>query len=838
MLTNARLGLARMFKAFGGIPRIEVIRVVALALFVTVLWCNVYNLTSLANWNTPLLYGGDAWWNLAMIKAYRDGEITPFLFQHVASLNAPFSANWNDYPISDKVLPYCVGLLARFMGLMPAFNFAALLAVVLAALAFYIVCRILRYQWMFGIVGAVMFAFSHYMSARQLAHLSLTYYWHIPLCMLVTWWCFDSRGLAIGSSRWWFAAAVAVVTGFQAIYYAFLFWQFLGFATVAQALRRRRAKAISVASIAATSLACTVLMAVPKALYGLLHGSNTLVVQRNLAGLEIYGLKLPELFLPPFHRWKAFVDYGQANYFQVSAIRGEMGSPYLGMIGIAGFVWLMGLGLIRLLDGGVRRIPLAFWQCVWIVVFSLIGGVNLLIGVSGLQLFRATNRFSIVLLCLALLFLTKQLGRMRQREYRLSLALLLLGVGLWDILPPFRGDEEAAATEKVVAADRDFVQRLEQRVPVGTMVFQLPVMEFPEVPPHLGVADYTYFRPFFYSRALHFSFGSNKGRARESWQRDVESLPAGEMADTLERYGFGAILIDPKGYQDQAKALLSDLALSGRQIIEQDETGEFVAVALRPAAQIATPEVPPFPGTGFYGWERNWREGGHTWSQGDATLVLTNAGASVLEKSYTFSLNTLSKRRVTIATSQVSRTVELAPGAPVLVGPMTLRLKPGETYVRFKTDRPAVLGPEGDPRMLAFSVAILPEASPDPEPVLGSGFYGWEGDWKKGAHSWSQGSATLVLMNATPRTIERRYAFFLNTTSERRVTVVTPTETRAVDLSPGNPVTLGPFTLRLAPGATPIRFETDRPAILAGHGDMRKITFSVVILPLAEGPAH
>ena len=819
------------------IPLMELARVIALVLLMVVLWCNVYDMTSLASWSVPRLYGGDGWWNLAVIKAYRDGEITPFSFQTVSSLNAPFSANWNDYPTSEKMLPYCVGIGARFIGLMPAFNLAGLMAVVLAALAFYIACRMLKYQWMFGFVGAVMFGFSHYMSARLLGHLSLNYYWHIPFYLVVTWWCLDSSDLPIRSTRWWFAVAVGAVTGFQAIYYAFLFWQFLGFAMVMQGLRRNKSKVISVISIAATSVGFTVLMAAPLMLYRILHGSNVFVVQRSLGNLQVYGLQLPELFLPPFYRWKAFFDFGQANYFGVSLIRGEMGSPYLGIIGIGGFVWLMGFGVLRLLEGRAHRIPVMFWQSLWIIVFSLVGGLNLLLGVSGLQLFRATNRFSIVLLCLALLFLIKQLGQICPREHHLIVAFLLLLVGLWDILPPFMEDEGIRATQKVVAADREFVQRLEQTVPVGTMVFQVPVMDFPEVVPHLGVADYTYFRPYLYSGTLHFSFGSDKGRARESWQHDVENLPPLEMADTLERYGFGAVLIDRRGYSDAAANLLKDLESSGRKVIDEDEMGEFVAVGLRPKAQVVLPDIPPFLGSGFYGWEGDWRKGAHSWSQGSATLILTNTAEKPIARHYTFALTTLAKRRVTVITPKEAKGVDVDPGKAVSVGPFALQLAPGETQIRFETDAPAVPAGGADTRQVAFSVALVPEPSQEPVPALGLGFYGWEGDWRKGAHSWSQGAAELVLTNPAAEVIEKRYTFALSSLSKRHVTIITPTETKIVELVPGKFVTTGPFIMHLQPGQTSIHFETDMPAVPAGAGDTRKLTFSMAIAPETEGPS-
>lgn len=828
------------------IPFAEFVRVSALALFMVVLWCNVYGMTSLASWGVPRLYGGDGWWYLAMIKSYSAGEISPVTFQNVPSLNAPFSANWNDYPSSEKMLPFCVGIAARLIGLMPAFNFAALLAVILAALSFYLACRILDFQWMLAFMGAVMFGFSHYMSARMQGHLSLTYYWHIPLFLIVTWWCLDSKDLSFRSPRWWFAIVVGILTGIQAIYYAFLFWQFLGFALLVQGLRRNTPKAVSILSIGAVSVGCTVLLALPLVLYRLLHGTNTAIVQRSLTNLQVFGLQLPELFLPPYHRWTALFNYGQTHYFEVSLIRGEMGSPYLGVIGILGFLWLMGFGLLRLLQGKAYRIPVMFWQSLWIILFSVIGGLNLVLGVCGLQLFRGTNRFSIILLCLGLMFLVQQLTRLCPKPHYPLVALVLCLVGLWDILPPFltniegvryAGNDMApaiAANQKAMITDREFARRLEQNVPVGAMIFQMPVMDFPEVVPHLGVGDYTYFRPYFYTRALHFSYGSDKGRARESWQRQVEYLPAPELAEKLEGYGFAAIVIDRRGYPDGASSLLKDLESSGHKVIDDDGVGEFVAVSLRSAAHAVLPDIPPFPADGFYGWEGDCTKGAQTWSEGSATLILTNNTGQPVKKQYTFAFNSILPRSITVITPSESKVLQLEPDKLVSVGPVTINLVPGETRVRFETDAPPTpSGTRGDPRRLAFALRLMQETavSPDPVPVLSSDFYGWEGDWRKGAHTWCRGSATLTLLNMTSQPIRKSYTFELNTTSRRHVTVITPTARKVIELIPGNPVTVGPIDLTLAPGETPIHFETDQPPAVAGPGDPRTITFSVRIVP-------
>jgi predicted SAM-dependent methyltransferase len=138
-----------------------------------------------------------------------------------------------------------------------------------------------------------------------------------------------------------------------------------------------------------------------------------------------------------------------------------------------------------------------------------------------------------------------------------------------------------------------------------------------------------------------------------------------------------------------------------------------------------------------------------------------------------------------------------------------------------------------DPRAVSFSYAPFPEPKPAPDSglVLGSAFYGWEGNWRDGAHSWSSGSATLSLVNATSRAVDKQYSFALSTTSKRNVSIVTPEATKTVELNPGSPVTVGPFNLKLPPGETRISFETDRPAVPAGDGDARAIAFSVAIVP-------
>jgi hypothetical protein len=119
--------------------------------------------------------------------------------------------------------------------------------------------------------------------------------------------------------------------------------------------------------------------------------------------MEFYALKLVDLFIPfPGHRlFSALAEH----YSGIVLVRGERPpAGYLGLVGIAGLASLAITTFARL----VRRrapMPLEAAQVLWIFLQATVGGLNAFLGVFGFYLFRATGRYSIFVLALALLFL-------------------------------------------------------------------------------------------------------------------------------------------------------------------------------------------------------------------------------------------------------------------------------------------------------------------------------------------------------------------------------------------------------------------------------------------------
>jgi hypothetical protein len=122
------------------------------------------------------------------------------------------------------------------------------------------------------------------------------------------------------------------------------------------------------------------------------------------------------------------------------------------------------------------------------------------------------------------------------------------------------------------------------------MLFMLPLVEFPEGRDP-GAREYEHLRPYLHSHRLRFSFGTDKGRPRESWQLETAALSPDRMVESLERYGFAGILLDRRAYPNKAADLLADLAAAGRHAVAAHTAGDYVFVPLRP---VAAP-VPPMP---------------------------------------------------------------------------------------------------------------------------------------------------------------------------------------------------------------------------------------------------
>jgi len=571
-------------------PLALLLAIVALA------WCAGNDRWSPASWSVPTAYlepdKGDVVHALAIMKAVGDGEFVPLAWKKVNSLGAPHTANWNDFPMVEELLGVFYGLLGRLFGLFGGLNAGTIIAHLSAAAAFYVVARWEDSDLPWAFLAALAYGLAPFIFAQSPFHITTEYVWHIPLFLPIWRWIATEPGIVWGSRRFWFAVAVGFITGLQSPYWTNILCQLtlLGAGIMYWRNGSWPAFKSALAVIGAAALAFA-LMNLDTWTYRLTEGANPGALSREYKWMEIYGLKLVDLVIPPVtHRSDALAAF---------AIRHKIGDPtkgippasplqdegsYLGIVGLLALGWVAWTAISDAVKGRANDIPLAAWQVLWIVLCFTTGGLNAILGALGFTLFRTGQRYSIVILAISLLYAAQRLTAWQRRAAAgkaadqvwitvLTAAAALGLVILWDQVPRAPSREQTAMLARQVAADREFTEKMEAALPTGAMVFQMPVMEFPESPIP-GVPPYDHFRPYLYSQNLRYSFGSMKGREREKWQAALqakffESATLDQQAgiirvneanaraaiDELKRLGFAAIYVNRNGFPDRAKGL-------------------------------------------------------------------------------------------------------------------------------------------------------------------------------------------------------------------------------------------------------------------------------------------
>jgi hypothetical protein len=598
-------------------------RVGLLLLVTTLVWCAHYDRWTAESWQLPTDYSGDAPEILTQMKAASEGAMWPLQAKIVERLGAPFGAYWNAYPTPDKPLMLLAGALAHVVGLFAAANLALLLAPLSAALAFYFVARWLRCRWEWAWAGALLFAFTYHTFHRGLGHFSITFSWTVPLGLLATWLVARSKRLEWRSWGAVVCLGSAFALGISNPYNLFFWLQLMGWAMIAQCCSERRRANLMIGA-AAIAIAGAAFVAANVEVWAYVdEPDGAPLIARNYGGTEMYALKPMEMVIPPpYHRWSTLAFLGN-RYIRWSVWRGEVFLPYLGIIGIAALLWLGTATVWRLLKR--QPVPGPALSIGWLVAYAMVGGItNLVALVAGLQMFRATNRVAVFVSAILLVFLVVRLARLTARWpawTRLSAAFGLAAIGVIDQVPQEAPTAEKHQIADAVESDRALGRELESALPHGAMIFQLPVVGFPEVTPPNRLADYELFRPFLHTDTLRFSYGAAKFRARSRWQRDLENAPAGALVKRLEAWGFAALYINRKGYEDRAERLLKELDRLGYSRRIEGRRGQQVVVLLHPRAEPVLPLGRAL--TYGHGWHPRIDEGVR-WANDDAFVSYYN----------------------------------------------------------------------------------------------------------------------------------------------------------------------------------------------------------------------
>ena len=574
----------------------------ALSLVSAALVLEIWN----AHLHVPWVYSGDGLHYGMFVKGILDHG---WHFSN-PSLGAPNGQELYDWPIASGENLQALG--ARLLGSIisdwaAVMNLYFLLTFPLAALTAFAVLRTLGCARGPAFVCSNLFALAPYHFARGERELFLSGYYAVPLgaylvlAVLGDEALFARRtgrsGLLAYASRrslLTVALCLAVVLASGSFYYpAFTILLVAGVTVVMSIVRRSTRAVVSGALVIALIGAGVLVVLAPAIAYRYEHGPNELVRTRGVNESEIFALKLTQLVLPiEDHRIDALAD--RSTRYAESAPFGGLGRPvHLGVVAAIGFTWLLLVVLGGVATSGRWRAGIPYREAavanLLAFLIGTVGGISALIAATLTPQFRAWNRISIFISFFALLAVATALtalGRRWDGGWRrlafLGVLTATLVVGVLDqtsraYVPPYD------TIRQEYESDARFVRRIEDRLPAGGRVLQLPYVPFPEAGLTGDLGDYDHVRLYFHSDSLRWSFGAMKGRP-DDWLASRRNASIARLVSDARADGFDGLTVDRLGYADRGAAVesgLSRLLVDARPVVSRDGRRSFFVLGAR-----------------------------------------------------------------------------------------------------------------------------------------------------------------------------------------------------------------------------------------------------------------
>lgn len=520
----------------------------------------------------PFGYGGDGLGAATTAKTI----IQTGWIQETPRLGAPFGQVLYDYPLGGDNAHYLIMKLMSWAtgDWVLIVNGFFLLSFFTAASSAYLCQRWLGVGRVAAIVTSLLFAFAPYHFWRGIAHLMLGSYFVVPIGVLLA-----VKAGSVVAERVQDVAARArlrrlapwlllcVLAGSAGAYYAIFAVIVIVSAALLTALGHRRRAPLARGAIFAAAITITFLVNVSgSVLFQRREGANPLVAERVPLELDIYGLRLIQMLTPVPGQWfRPLADISA----DLSVGFPSEASQYLGLVGAAALVWMLGWFVVYSIRSDrtsdpVR--PMLASVTVLLLLLGSTGGLAWLLTLVGFNQVRAWNRLSIVIAFTTLCWLGLTVGpmvrawshqKMSRRYAAFGLAGVVLVVGLTDQVS-IDGKPSPAPWAASFNSDRDFFTAVEAELPTDAMVYQLPYRRFPEEPPLFGSGDYDLLRPYLNTQDLRWSYGGMKGREAE-WQENLNGLNPPDLLEAVTAVGFQGLVIDKYGYEDLAAELSTSL---------------------------------------------------------------------------------------------------------------------------------------------------------------------------------------------------------------------------------------------------------------------------------------
>lgn len=524
------------------------------AVLTVVVLCILYNGIDLAR---PIVYSGDGVSATYLVKTINDTgwfSVNPFV-------GGVFGGNWGDYTMCDNLSFLIVKFLCLFSdNCFLVFNLFYFSTFVLVSVTAYGALYHLGVNRVVSVAGALLYSFLAYHQQR-LPHIWLTPYFMVPLTILVGIWIAtdaygteDWKGWKLFRGKKVIASLVILFfSAFTGFYYAFFTCAVICIAGVILLLKKVRPKRILLVGGALFTVCAGVLVNVyPSLLYWMENGTNAKseLVLRSASDAEFYALKLTQLLMPRLGHRAPPLNKIATWYFGAFFLNNENNTATLGIVAGCGFILLL-----VLLFKNWSRIPyITEIKLLNLGIFltAIIGGVGGVFSLLVSTPMRCYNRLSIHIAFLSLLcvglFATWLLEKIKRVPVRRTVciagSLAVLVFGIWDQTQNF-GEAEQAVVTASFDSDRAFVQEIEKKMPAGTMVYQLPLIQFP------SGTSYELFKGYMHSTQTVWSYGGMQGREEDVWETGLSEYAVGDFLEHICYGGYRGLYIDKQLFSER-----------------------------------------------------------------------------------------------------------------------------------------------------------------------------------------------------------------------------------------------------------------------------------------------
>ncbi len=568
----------------------------------------------------PFCYSGDSLLFHQMTKSMIDNG----WYLHNGFLGAPAGMDLHDFPQPEILHILVIKIISLFTGdYASTMNLFLIITYPLTALLAWYVFMKLGLSRFASFAGAVLYAFIPYHYLKGQIHILLAAYYMIPPALLVVMRVYSGELNFFSSTHAALSAetrnmrisglVIAVLVSLTGIYYSFFACFFFIVAGAGRSFTEHKITpfltSLLLSAVITVGLAASLS---PSFTYIMRNGYNPDATHRVFHDADLYSLKITKLLLPVNgHRVQFMANikeqYNRESSFIYRAPDHESDCSTLGLLGGAGFIVSLA-ALLFFVDGPCSKPVHARLRQqgslnVAAVLLAISAGFSSFVAPLVNFRIRSYSRISIFIAFFsiyAFMIIADHLYEEYMKDrWRTSLRLagrnipvniskilataavsILLLAGIYDQTGP-SAIPNYAATKKAYKSDGRFVAEAEGILPRGTMIFQLPYLQFPEIatPPH-RLLNFEYFKYYLHSKSLSWSYGAVNGRDSAAWQKRVSGLETGEMVREIKRSGFRAICISRNGYPDGGADIIRQIRqyTASQPIISPDGSAVIIQI--------------------------------------------------------------------------------------------------------------------------------------------------------------------------------------------------------------------------------------------------------------------